>query len=70
MTDRDKLTTLQRALEHVRTARRIYNSLEYGNGYREALDGLMAELIVSLEYDADAHALDGLMADLWEDTTE
>lgn len=62
MTDRDKLTTIQRAIEHVRAARRIYNGLEYGNGYREALDKLMAELIVSLQYDADAHALDDLMA--------
>lgn len=68
MNNRDKLTKLQRALEHIRTARRIYNGLEYGNGYREALDNLMADLIVSLEYDADALALGGLMADLLEDT--
>jgi hypothetical protein len=53
MNDRDKLTTLQRAVEHARTARRIYNALEYGNGYREALDNLMAELIVSLEFEID-----------------
>lgn len=70
MKNRDKLKTLQRALEHVRTARRIYNGLEYGNGYREALDELMSQLIVSLEYDADAWALGGLMADLMEDTNQ
>lgn len=53
MNDRDKLTTLQRAVEHARTARRIYNGLEYGNGYREATDDIIAQLVVTLEFEID-----------------
>lgn len=51
MTKYDKLTALQRAVEHARVARRIYNGLEYGNGYSEATDDLMAQVVVTLEFE-------------------
>lgn len=48
MTKYAKLIALQRAVEHARVARRIYNGLEYGNGYSEATDDLMAQVVLAL----------------------